>query len=111
MNCLRRFIRLSSNKESANLELDKESDRQYNKWYDKRKQELGIALIQALCISIDTGDVYKIGDTIERWIKELNLPDTKCSMCQTLMSFFDYHMKQGICDKCAEKIEKETYEE
>jgi hypothetical protein len=91
-------------------EIERKSDNDYNKWYEKRREELGKILIQALCISMDTSDIYKMGDTIEKWIKDLNLPDEKCSMCGKVMIFFDYHLKQGICDECAIKIEKEMEE-
>jgi len=102
---------LSSSKKSVSL--DVESNRQYYDWYNDRKQELGMALIRVLTVSMDTGDVYKIGDTIRQWIEELHLPHLQCGTCGKIMSFFDYHLMQGMCSDCAKRIsneiEKETY--
>ena len=92
-------------------EQEKISNDEYNKWYNAACEKLGCLLINAFIVSMDTGDIYKMGTIIENWIKEMNLPIQKCSGCGVEMSFFDYHLRQGICDSCATKIEKETYEE
>ena len=73
-------------------------------------RKLGELLMQAFLLSMDTADIYKIGDTIEKWIKEMDLPTQNCSECGTTMSFFNYRLKQGMCDNCAERISKEMDE-
>ena len=92
-------------------EQEKISNDEYNKWYNAACKKLGCLLMDAFIVSMDTGDIYKMGTVIENWIKELDLPIQKCSNCGTEMSFFDYHLKQGICDCCAMKIESEMNEE
>jgi len=62
----------------------------------EKKVEIADLLIVALDLSIDTGDVYWIGDDIERAISKLDLPVKKCCMCGVEMSYFDWKMKQNM---------------
>ena len=72
---------------------------------DKRKR-IGFLLFQAFDLSLETGDVYDIGTLIEEAIRKLELPPERCECCGREMSFFEYHLKQGICNYCAEEMSK-----
>ena len=77
----------------------------------KQKLKLGKLLMDAFLLSMDTGDIYSMGEILEQWIKDLDLPYYQCSECQLPMSFFNFHLKQSICDGCAVKLQKEYEEE
>jgi len=83
----------------------------FNKFLEKRKLDLGNYLMEAFLAALDTGDIYSIGDNLERMIKQIDLPYQKCSRCQNKMSYFEYHLKQGLCDKCVDELEKEFEED
>ena len=83
----------------------------FNKFLEKRKLDLGNYLMEAFLAALDTGDIYSIGDNLERMIKQIDLPYQKCSRCQNKMSYFEFHLKQGLCDKCADELECEELEE
>jgi len=74
---------------------------------EKRKQ-IALLLMKAFNLSFETGDIYDIGTLIETAINRLKLPPEKCECCGRPMNFFDYHLKQGICDECAKKISEES---
>ena len=40
----------------------------------------------------------------EEMLSQFELPDIPCDMCDKPMPFYDYHMKQGMCDECASNI-------
>jgi len=47
-------------------------------------------------------------DPIKECLSYIELPDKICDACkETVMSYFDYHMAQGMCKRCAEKFSKE----
>jgi len=73
---------------------------------DKRKQ-IGLLLMEAFNLSFETGDIYNIGILIEAAINRLKLSE-KCECCGREMDFFNYHLKQGICDECAKKLSEES---
>jgi len=75
---------------------------------EKKRKRIGLLLMEAFNLSFETGDIYEIGTLIEEAIRKLKLPFEKCECCGRPMSFFDYHLKQGICDECAKKISEEA---
>ena len=77
----------------------------------KQKFKLGKALMDAFLLSMDTDDIYTMGDTLKQWIEDLDLPYSTCSECFLPMSFFNFHLKQGICDGCAVRLQKEYNDE
>jgi hypothetical protein len=44
-------------------------------------------------------------DPVKTMLSYFELPNEHCTECHKEMPFFDYHTKQGMCDKCA----SETY--
>lgn len=47
-------------------------------------------------------------DLLRTFVTSLNLPSKKCSDCkETEMSFFEWHMAQGMCAICAAKYRDE----
>lgn len=48
---------------------------------------------------------------VEEFVTSLHLKDRKCSDCDTMMTFFQWHAAQGMCDKCAEKYAGEWDDE
>lgn len=48
-------------------------------------------------------------DHIKACLDYFDLPDRICDACEeTKMTFLDYHMSQGMCDKCAEKYSEKV---
>ena len=70
---------------------------------EAKRRKIGMLLMEAFNLSFETGDIYEIGRLIEEAINRLNLLE-HCESCGNPMKFFDYHLKQGICDKCAEEL-------
>jgi len=74
---------------------------------EKKRKRIGLLLMKAFNLSFETGDVYEIGTLIEEAVRKLELP-AQCECCNRPMSFFDYYLKQGICDECAKKLSEEA---
>ena len=48
-------------------------------------------------------------DSIKECLSYIELPKKVCDECkETVMSYFDYHMAQGMCERCVKKFSKES---
>lgn len=72
--------------------------------------KLGNMIIDTFFYSVCTGDVNIIGDQLIDCVDKLNLPDKRCDSCDLSMSFFEYNLKQGICNICAREMVKKYKE-
>jgi hypothetical protein len=50
-------------------------------------------------------------DPVITMLSYFDLPNKECSECHKEMSFFDYHIRQGMCGECASKISQGDYVE
>jgi ribosomal protein L37E len=81
------------------------------RWLEQRKYDLINHLMRAFLASLDTSDVYAMGTTLKGLIESLNPPKLPCSRCGRLLSYFDYHLKQGYCDSCTTILLNEMEDE
>jgi hypothetical protein len=44
-------------------------------------------------------------EPIEEMLSQIELPDIPCDICKIPMPFYDYYLKQGMCDKCSSETE------
>jgi len=79
--------------------------------YKTKRERIGELLMEAFNLSFDTADVYMIGDVLKKAIDALELPSKACSECGSPMSFFGFHLNQGICGWCSERWMSEQDED
>ena len=70
---------------------------------ETKREKIGKLLMEAFDLSLETGDIYKIGKLIEDAVNRLSIWK-RCTVCGRAMKFFDFCLKQGVCDKCAEEL-------
>lgn len=97
----------------TNSEEDENSEKgefDVDNWHQERTERVGEYLAEALRISFQSCDSYRIEEDIEKALNKLNLPKKECNKCGKEMKFKDYYVKQGYCDNCHEEMKQEMKE-
>ena len=74
------------------------------------EEKVALKLMDAIKLAYreDANILNFIITEVHQAIENLNLPKRRCENCGKKMSWFDYHLCNGICPECADKI---LYEE
>jgi len=83
----------------------------YKEWYNKQAEELASLLMRALDIACRINRADYLWEGIKKTIDDLGLPNQKCCRCGAEMSYWDWALRQGMCDACIRELEAEDEEE
>jgi len=83
----------------------------YDKWYNEQARELADLLMKALHVASNINRADYLWDCIKKTIDELDLPKQKCYRCGAEMSYWDWALRQGMCDAYIRELEAEDEEE
>ena len=81
------------------------------KWFNMQARQLADLLMQALHVACSINRDYYLWGCIEKTIKGLNIPDQKCIRCGATMDYWNWALRQGMCDACIKEMEAEDREE
>ena len=70
---------------------------------EQKREQIVRYLMAAFNLAVDTLDVYEIGKLIEEAVNKLKVMK-QCERCGRKMPAFDYYLKQGICETCAQEL-------
>jgi len=73
------------------------------------EEKVALKLIEALKLAYRLELAYRLNANIlnsiisevQQAIENLDLPNQKCKVCGKEISWFEFHMNQGYCGKCA----------